>query len=294
MRSTIPAFNYYAPNSLHEALNLLSSLDSAYPYAGGTDFLPSCRAKGFVPKNVVALKNFGTELSYIAGEKGWVAIGAMTTMMAIAHSSLLAKEAKSFAEAASQVGAVQIRNKATLGGNLCNASPAADTAPPLLTLDASVKVAGHEGERTIPLVDFFLGPGKTALRKGEILTEVRFKASKGYDSFLKIGRRQGEDISVASAAVRFGISGPTLKEVRVALGSVAPIPMRAYRAEKALEGKRPDEANFEKAATEAMQECRPITDVRSSEDYRRRMIRVLVKECLNEAMSRAEADKSRK
>jgi len=292
MRSTIPAFNYYAPNSLREVLGLLGSLERAYPYAGGTDFLPSCRAKGFEPKNVVALKNLVGQLSYIRDGKGSIAIGALTTMREISHSTLIEKEAKNFAEAAAQVGAVQIRNKATLGGNLCNASPAADTAPPLLTLDASVRIASSEGLRTISLTDFFLGPGKTALRKGEVLTEIRFKATKGYGSFRKIGRRQGEDISVASAAVRFGVSGHKLKDVRVALGSVAPVPMRAYRTERMLEGSKAEEAIIEKAAIEAMHECKPITDVRSSEDYRRRMVLVLVRECLNEAKSRMEAEES--
>ena len=294
MRSTIPAFNYYAPKSLKEALSLLATLDRAYPYAGGTDFLPACRVKGFKPINVVTFKNIAGQLSYIREQKGWIHVGAMTTMKSIAHSVLISAKAENLAEAASHVGAVQIRNKGTIGGNLCNASPAADTAPPLLTLDASVEAAGGAGLRSIALVDFFLGPGRTALKKGEVLKEVRFKAGKGYGSFRKLGRRQGEDISVASAAVRFRAHGDVLKDVRVALGSVAPVPMRAYRTEQLLEGDRADEDAFEKAALEAMQECKPITDVRSSEDYRRRMIRVLVRECLDEAKSRMEAERPRR
>jgi carbon-monoxide dehydrogenase medium subunit len=180
---------------------------------------------------------------------------------------------------------------ATIGGNLCNASPAADSAPPLLVLDASVQIVRKGGRRTIPLKDFFLGPGKTVLRKGELLKEITFRPDADtVSSFQKLGRTRGEDISIATAAVLLKTDGSRISQARIALGSVAPIPIRAYKSEEELVGKVISEAILDSAAAKAAEEAKPITDVRTTGDYRRSAVKALVRQGLAQALERSRGD----
>jgi carbon-monoxide dehydrogenase medium subunit len=287
MRATAPTFDYYAPRTVTEALNLIGKLKPVNVIAGGTDFVPAVRLKGFRPKHVVSLVNLRKELSYVTFKRDTVRIGALTKIRDVQRSEHIRK-AMCLHEALSQIGSVQIRNMATIGGNLCNASPAADSAPPLLVLDASVEIVRKGGRRTIPLKDFFLGPGKTALRKGELLREIAFRHETGTaSSFQKLGRTRGEDISTATAAVLLKIDGPRISQARIALGSVAPTPIRAYKSEKELVGKTVSETILDAAAVRAAEEAKPITDVRASGDYRRSAVKALVRQGLAQALERA-------
>jgi len=287
MRATAPTFNYYTPRTVSETLNLIEKLKPVNVIAGGTDFVPAVRLKGFRPKHVVSLVNLRKELSYVIFKGGTVRIGALTRIRDAQRSVHLRKKATCLHEALSQIGSVQIRNMATIGGNLCNASPAADSAPPLLVLDASVEIVRKGGRRTIPLKDFFLGPGKTALRKGELLKGITFRPEAGTaSSFQKLGRTRGEDISIATAAVLLKTDGSRISQARIALGSVAPIPTRAYESEKELVGKAASEAVLDSAATKAAEEAKPITDVRATGDYRRSAVKALVRQGLAQALER--------
>jgi carbon-monoxide dehydrogenase medium subunit len=291
MRATAPTFDYYTPKTVTEVLNLIGKLRPVSIIAGGTDFVPAVRLKGFRPKHVVSLVNLRKELSYVTFKDGTVRIGALTKIRDAQRSEHLRKKATCLHEALSQIGSVQIRNMATIGGNLCNASPAADSAPPLLVLDASVEVIRKGGRRTIPLEDFFVGPGKTALRKGELLREITFRPEAGTaSSFQKLGRTRGEDISTATAAVLLKTDGSKISHARIALGSVAPTPIRAHKAEKELVGKAASESVLDSVASKASEEASPISDVRATADYRRSAVKALVMRGLAEALESARGD----
>ena len=288
MRATASTFDYYTPKTVAEVLSLIGKLKPVKMIAGGTDFVPAVRLKGFRPKHVVSLVNLRKKLSYVTFNGGTVRIGALTRITDAQRSEHIRKKAPCLDEALSQIGSVQIRNMATIGGNLCNASPAADSAPPLLVLDASVEIIRKGGRRTIPLKDFFLGPGKTALRRSELLREIAFRPEAGTaSSFQKLGRTRGEDISTATAAVLIKTDGSRISRARIALGSVAPTPIRAYKSEKELVGKTISEAVLDSAAVKAAEEAKPITDVRASRDYRRSAVEALVRQGLDQALERA-------
>lgn len=289
MRERLPSFNYYAPQTISEAVRQLSELQNAVILAGGTDLIVAMKQKGIKPYNIVSLKRLKDELSYIRQEDGKVVIGAMTTFDVLEKSSIMRENFKVLHEAISKIAAYQIRNMATIGGNLCNASPAADTAPPLLVLNAKLRAIGPEGEREIPIEKFFVGPGKTALQKGGILKEIEIPIMPPNSgaAFIKLGRRRSEDISIASASAFVQMEDKTIKDVRIALGSVAPTPIRAYEAEKVLKGKEMSEQLLKEAGERAMKECNPITDVRASAEYRRAMVRVLTKAALETAANRS-------
>jgi carbon-monoxide dehydrogenase medium subunit len=289
MRATLPAFDYYAPTTIEEALRLLTRLEGVNVIAGGTDLITAIRLKGHRPANVVSLRKLRDELDYITEEDGVLKVGALTRIRAVERSQLITERAIGLHEAASQIGSIQIRNRATVGGNLCNASPAADLVPPLLVLDSNVRIIGLDGERVVSLRDFFVGPGKTLLKKEEILKEVHFKSpERGTGtSFIKLGRRREEDISIASAAAYVKLAGSKIEEVRIAMGSVAPKPIRAGMAERFLIGKEPTDGLLEEAGVKAMEEAEPITDIRATAEYRKHIVKVLVKFALSKAIMRA-------
>ena len=229
-------------------------------------------------------------LGYVRRVRGGWAIGATTRMAEIEHSkAMLALADGILAEAAGTCGSRQIRNMATIGGNLANASPACDLAPPLLALDASVVIAGRGGRRTVPLSGFFRGVNRTALNGG-LLVEIAVPAPPRGNaawSYQKLGRLQS-DIAVvnASAGVVLDARGFCTR-ARIALGAVAPTPLRARRAEALLEGRRLDRATIDAAAERAAAEAKPVTDVRGTAEYRRAMFRVLVTRALEECARRA-------
>jgi len=190
-------------------------------------------------------------------------------------------------DAVSKMASGAIRNSATIGGNLCNASPAADTAPPLMVLDAVLVARGPKGVRRIPISQFFLGPGKTVLASDEILTAVEFPKPSPSErtAYVKLGRRKSESLSVVSAAVLLDMEGELCKKARIALGAVGPTPVLATAAARFLEGKKVGEPEARTAAGMVLEQIAPITDVRASAWYRNQAARVVTSEALGRCLS---------
>lgn len=282
-------FNYLAPTRLDEALSLLTP--QAIPLAGGTDLFLRMERRQTQPDTVVDLKRIPGMDGVEAVDAG-VRIGALALMETLADSPLLSGPYDALAQSARVVGSIQTRNRATVGGNLANASPAADTATPLMALGATVEAAHAGGTREIPVNELFLGPGRTALRAGEMLTAVRVPAlpARAGSAFQRCVRT-AMDIAVVNCAafVRLDADG-TVVEARIALGAVGPTPLRAPAAENRLEGRRFDVAAAEEAAECAAEDARPIDDVRASADYRREMVRVLTRRAVENAFRRARGE----
>jgi len=283
-------FQFFEPRSVAEVSAILwEHGDEARVIAGGTDLLRKIRGNKEFPSIVVGLKKLALRKIEFDDEK--VVIGSLATLQQIASSEGIQKYVPLLAEAAGQVGAVQTRNLGTIGGNICNASPAADTAAALLALEAVVCVAGPQGAgRRLPLNQFFTGPGQTVLRRGEWVVGVEMAPMGTLEggAYLKIGPRKGMDIATVGTAafVSLDPSG-VCRRARIALGAVAPTPVRAARAEALLKGAAFDPALIARASQEAMRESQPITDHRASAEYRRAMVEVLVRQALNLARERA-------
>ncbi|RMG43925.1 MAG: xanthine dehydrogenase family protein subunit M [Acidobacteria bacterium] len=285
----LPIERYHRPESLAEACRLARELgDRARVLAGGTELLVRRKPGEPVPSDVISLARLD-ELRGIRVESGTLVIGALTTIRDVARSPLVREQFPVLAEAAALLGSEQIRSRATIGGNFCGAVPCADTPPPCLVGEASVRIAGPEGSREIPAEDLFTGPRQTALRQGEILAEIRIppQPAGAGASFQRFGLRRGSAVAVASVAVRLVISSGTIAGARIALGAVAPTPLLARAAARELEGGRPGPEIFAKAARAAAEEARPICDVRGSAEFRRRLVEVLTRRALEEASARA-------
>ena len=278
---------YLAPRQLDEALRAMADGDATV-LCGGTDLAPQtesgARQYQATLLNIRRIEGLGG----IEATSGEVRIGATTTVSEIRRSAALADVAPVLVEAAERFASDQIRNAASLGGNLCNASPAGDMAPPLLVLDASVELAcwrdGAVQTRRVPLERFFVGPGKTARRPEELLTAVVFdRPAAGFvGRFRKSGPRPALEISTVSTALGARIADGRLHDVRVAMGSVAPTPLRARHVEAALEGKPLDAAAIAAAVAATAEDVKPIDDVRASAWYRSHLARVFVEEVLND------------
>jgi carbon-monoxide dehydrogenase medium subunit len=214
-------------------------------------------------------------------------IGALSTIHSIETSQTANEVFPILCEAASQLGSYQVRHRATLGGNLCNASPAADMAPPLMVLDAKLGVVSEAGERTVPIEQFFIGPGKTALGSGELLRDVSVSIAPSDTecTYVKLGRRKAMDCAIVNVAALLTLKPQdgSCKNVRIALGSVAPTPLRAIEAEKVLKNQKINGDLITKAALAAQHEAKPISDIRATADYRFKMTKVLVARALTNA-----------
>ena len=286
----LTGFDLLRPPTLLGALEMMSTLENAQPIAGGTDIVPTFRDLGSKPVHLIDL-GLIEELNGIEEEDGMILIGPTTTHAQIQASKLIEEAAPALHDAARWIGSVQIRNRGTIGGNLCNASPAADSAPPLLVHSAEAHICSLEEGHWIPLQELFKGPKITVLEPNEILAGIRFPAVAGAgSSFQRIGRRKGFTLSIVNAAVYTERDGDKLKEVRVALGSVAPTPIRAPRVEDTIRGKRMSEELVEEAAVACVEVAKPIDDVRGTAEYRRDMTTVLVKRAIREAWRRTGGD----
>ncbi len=285
MLGSLPPFDYYQASTLEEALLVMERLDgNVSVFAGGTDLLVAMKEQWLKPRALLDIKRIA-EMDTIRPQEGGLRLGAAVTTRAIARSPLVRERFPLLSQALKMLGSLQIGNRATIGGNLANASPAADSVPALLVLGASVKLVGARGERWVPLEDFFIGPGKTVLER-EVMTEVRIPpvSPQGGGVFRKLGPRGAPgDICIASAAV-FALpdaEGRVWKEVRIALGAVAPTPIRARNAEESLRGQAMEGRAVEDAAhLAAEKDAQPVTDIRGSANYRRAMVRVLVARAL--------------
>lgn len=284
----LPSFSLHRPKTLKEALELLEKLEQAKPVAGGTDLLLLLRDGACKAKNLVDLSLID-ELKYVEEGDGEIRIGAATTHNSLLQSSLIAEKAPALRDACAGIGSAQIRNLGTMGGNLCNASPAADTAPPLLTLDATVEIASFTGLRSIPLYNLFAGPKLNSLQPNEILTEIRFPVPpEGAGmSFQKIGRRRGYTISIVNAAAYVELDSDFCRRAQLALGSVAPTPLRLRSLEEWLKDQKLTERLIEETVPACHRLVSPVDDIRASAEYRREMSCVLMRRALNEAWDRA-------
>lgn len=284
---------YLAPQTLDEALKVLKkNKKGAKIIAGGTDLVPRMRSEVLSPELLVDLRLLGLNEIKIKGD--WIKIGAGTTHTEILESDILAEHLPALVEAASDIAGPPIRNRGTLGGNLVNASPAADLATPLLVYDAVAVIVNEKGERIVPLEEFFTGPGKTVLKPDEILTEIKIPVvpPRTEAKFIKLGKRKAMAIAVVSVAVRLTLDeGGSISEARIALGSVAPVPLRIKKAEEVLVGQTPGEELFTLAGKTANEETAPITDLRSSADYRKKMVAVLTRRALTAAWEKQEEEK---
>jgi CO/xanthine dehydrogenase FAD-binding subunit len=270
-------FEYVAPETLDAALEELERSKGAAIIAGGTDLLTRRRAGLIQPDLLIDLKSLG--LSYIKPVENHIRIGACTTFSQMIASELLAECFPALVDACSEIAAIPIRNRGTLGGNLVNGSPAADTGPPLLVYDAEAVLVKRGAQRVVPLEGFFSGPGQTVKERNEILTEVRIPLLPpgAASRFIKIGKRRAMAVAVASVAALVVLEEDgKVAKVRIALGSVAPIPLRARKAEGVLEGRLLSDELVAVAARRARDEATPISDIRASADYRSKMVEVLV------------------
>jgi CO/xanthine dehydrogenase FAD-binding subunit len=285
---SISPFEYFVPNSAAEALSMLRKLgDGAKVIAGGTDLVPLLKLRRVSCQYLVDISRV-KELEFVKPSARFLRIGALTKHSAIERSSLVREMAFLLAEAAGQLGSPQIRNMGTVGGNLANASPCSDTATPLLALGAKLKLIGSSGERIVPLDDFFLGVNHTALRHDELLAEalVPVQPPGAGSSFIKIGRRLGPDLALVSVAAKVTMEKDVCRDARIALGSVAPTPVRAKKCEATLRGRTLEDKVIDEASQIASEEIRPISDVRASMEYRRDVSKVMVSFAIRKALSR--------
>ena len=281
-------FAYYRPRTISELKEHLSQ-SGARVLAGGTDIIPKMRQGKFSAPILIDTSGIDS-LHFIEDLGNEIVLGALITHQEIVDSPLLSNVNPGLIKATESIGCVQTRSRGTLGGNIANASPAADTIPPLLTFDASVLLQSLTGERRLALEDFIKGPGETDLQTGEFIHSVIFSPLKGRwgSDFIKVGKRNGMAISVVnvSAAVVLDDEG-LFKDVRIALGAVAPVVMRLRKSEEFLLGKKPAPAIYDRAAEVSQEEIRPISDIRSSEGYRLHSAGVILRRVLESTVEQA-------
>jgi CO/xanthine dehydrogenase FAD-binding subunit len=285
-------FDYCAPKGLEEALDVFAEYgERARALAGGTDLILFMEKGRLKPDLVVEIPSCPPFVG-IEATNSHIRIGSRTTMRELETSSLIREKISILAEAASKVGSLQIRNLATIGGNICTASPAGDTLPALLVLDASVKLVSKSGERLVPLREFFVGPGETVRQPNELLTEVIVplpSSHSGY-SFYKLSVRRYMDIAIVNVAAFVAVNGDGfITDAKIALGSVAPTPIRAYEAEERLKGNTINDILLDEVGRLAQDASSPITDQRGTAEYRRIMVYRLTKRVVKEAYEQAVA-----
>ena len=284
-----PKFEYLDARTVEEACSLLSQYgNKAKLIAGGTDLLVSMRRAKIAPVYVINVKAI-PNLDYIHHDGDGLRIGALATLSEIENSPLIRDRFPMIGDSARQIGTPQVRNVGTLGGNLCNAAPSADMAPPLIGLGAKAKLKGPKGERAVALEHFFTGPGETRLQVGEMLIEIQIPHQPPHTQgvYLKLPARTAIDLAVVGVAVvvTLDTKGANILDTKIVLGAVAPTPIRARQAEDVIRGKAIDEGLTEEAAKIAAEEAKPISDVRGSASYRKEMVEVLTKGAIRQAIA---------
>jgi len=289
------AVEYFEPADLKQARDVLSRNPSAAVLAGGTDLVVGSRSgKRGLPRSIVAIHRL-QELRRIEPQsRGAVRIGALVSHADLEASEVIVRDWSALADASALVGSPATRHLGTIGGNVCNASPAMEAGSPLAVFDAKVELTSRGGKRTVPFVEFVTGPGRTAARPGELLTAVLLppvsrRHSLG-SAYVRLEYRQAMEIAVVGAAALVAVDRRgNCKMARIALTAVAPTCVRAEGAEKLLEGKRLSDDAIEQAALHAAGAARPIDDVRASAEYRREMVAVIVARAVRRAVSRAQS-----
>jgi len=287
-------FEIFQPTSIREAREIhVQHGPGGYFLAGGTDLVIAIKEKGLVPRYVVDLKRIESLSGIRQSADGSLTVGALTTMREIETSSVITSRFPFLSQSAAEVGSIQIRNRATIGGNIANATPSADVVPALLVLQAQVKISTSDGEKRVPLESIFLGPGKTIMQPGDLLTEITIPPAHANlrGEYIKFSPREMMDLAYVGVAVALVTDGNSnvCREARIALGAVSPFPMRARKAEAVLLNADINEDSAERAGEAASGECAPISDVRASAAYRRHMVRVNTRRAiLNAACGRPE------
>jgi xanthine dehydrogenase FAD-binding subunit len=286
------AINYEAPKTLKDAVALLAQYgEKARPLCGGTDLLIQLRAGVRRPDHVVDVKKI-PELRQISFDlKKGLRLGAAVPAIEIYENADLRLYYPGLTEAAHLIGSNQIQSRASVGGNLCNGSPAADTTPALIALGAKCRVAGPKGERLVAAEDFCTAPGRTVLQPGEILVEFQIPAPAAHssDAYLRFIPRNEMDIAVVGVgtSVTLDLDEDRCTDARIALAAVGPTPIFASKASESLEGKKLDTATIDRAARLAVEQCSPIDDMRGTAEFRRHLVGVLTKRTLLIAAERA-------
>jgi CO/xanthine dehydrogenase FAD-binding subunit len=285
----LPKFDYLEPSTIDEALSLLSQYKGrAKVIAGGTDILPKLKRREIkAPEYIIDLKGI-PGLDYIEyDEVGGLSLGALVTIHAVETSPIVQERFGVLFQAVESMASAQVRNRGTVAGNLCNAVPSADTAPALLTLEASLKLTSQKGERIVNVEDFFTGPHETVLTDEEILQEIRVPNLPPHSRgrYLKLTPRKSMDLAIVGVAAVVVVEDGICNDIRIALGAVAPTPIRARRAENMIKGQELSDEVVEGAAKIAAEECHPISDHRASAGYRCDMVKVLTKSAIQQAIS---------
>lgn len=290
----LPKFAYHEPTTLEDCLSLMSELGgNAKVIAGGTDLLVRMKRQLDQPQHVISLARVPGLDQIVPRNSHGVTIGAGATAATLARHELINDRFSSLALAAGRLGAPMIRNRATLGGNLVTARPAADLPPACMVLDASLKLKSANSERDVPVLEFFRGPGDSVIEPHELLTAVNMETPPPWSggAYIKLGARKALEISMVNVAVLLTLLSPDgpIVNARIALGAVAPTPVRAFAAEELLIGDKPSETLFQKAGETGVGMCSPITDHRGTMEYRCMMIEVLTKRALSMALEAARA-----
>ena len=287
----LPRFDYVKPQALEEVLDMLAEAPPGHLklYAGGTDVIPKLRARMIkAPDVLVDLKGVPGLDSIEYDEDQGMKIGALASIFSVAHSTVVSQKYPVLSQAARSMGSVQVQQRGTIIGNICSALPSADSAPALLCLGAKAVCVKKGGERELDLNRFFKGPGETLLESGELVREIRIPPlpSGNTGVYIKLSTRSRMELALVGVATVASVKNGSFGDVRIGLGAVAPTPMRALKAEAALRGKKVSDHAIGEAARTASEESRPIDDHRGSAEYRRMMVKVLVKRSLRQALSK--------
>lgn len=291
MSRALKSFEYFEPRTVEEVVRILFMYGGeAKVLAGGVDLVPKMRKRQIQPKCLVSIQRI-PGIDYIEGDgaKG-LRIGALTNLRSIELSPAIQKDYELLHEAIHQIASIQVKNMGTAVGNLCVATPASDIALPLLVLGAKLRIVGLTQERNVPIERFFIGVGQTVLQPSEIVTEVLLPSPPAATggAFSKLVRT-ATDVAKVNVAVMVTVTDGICQDVKIALGSVAPTPIRANKAEEALKGKKLDQETIAEAAETAAEETKPIDDIRSTAEYRKEVTKVLVRRAIEKASKRAKA-----
>lgn len=272
-------FEYFRPSSLKEAYELLEEYgEEIYVKAGGTDLLVGQRAGKVSLKYVLGLEKIEELKALQEEEDGTLSIGSLVKVNDLSKSPTIQKKVPFLSEAALTLGSHQIRNLATVGGNLSNGKPSADLAPILICLESVAQLGSSSGIREIPLKDFFVDAGKTGLKPGELLLALRIPPNPSVRGiYLKHSIRNAMDCCVIGVGCALNLEGDLFQKVRITLGAVAPTPVRAVHVEQLLEGQKADGQTISRAIEESKKDISPISDMRGSKEYRSEMIKILIK-----------------
>ena len=282
----LKGFEFFEPTTLAEASRLFAQ-EHTQLLAGGTDLVIGMKALTETPQSVISLQKIPGLAGVTAEADGGISVGAMTKVREIELSADIQKHHTALAEGASEIGSIQIRNLATIGGNIAHASPAADTVAGLLVAGAQVDIVSADGERSVSIDELFTGPGQTVLAPGEIITRFRLPSPASGSHYIKHKIREVMDLAFIGVAAAVNLDNGTITDARIGLAAVAPTPIRATEAEDLLRGNELTAELLEQAGEAAAAASSPISDLRCSAEHRREMVDVLTRRTLQESVARA-------